>query len=235
MTSKNDNPLEQLGGFFEALFSACSGKDRKAVKTKYHTRQDSSPIKPNNLDKLKDNTIKASSQVKPNNQGNIFRNLALVFAPDKEEIKDISQDVRQMNEMARSREGGMGSEISKATKYFTGQETPGFITDYMDMITGTTPKYGLPLSQEQRDKTVEDLRKYSLENYSSDIFELRKKASSIANKLEEKDDFGYRYQSLAGAAQASGLSKDKLQNLFNYIDFTKSRALKASGGLSSVL
>jgi hypothetical protein len=199
MASRNDNPLEQIGGFFEALFGACSGEDRK-------------------VDKKKDEIGQVSSKLKPDNRGNILENLFSAFAHDENELKRGMNDLSQMDEMVRNKEGGMGSGISQATKYLSGQEPPGFFTDSVNMLTGETPKYAFPLSQEQRDKTVKNLRKYSQENFSNDTFELRKKAGSIADKLEENGYSGYKYQSLAGAADASGLSKEKLQDLSNYLN-----------------
>ena len=213
MPSKNDNPLDQIGGFFDAFFGACMGEERKAVKKKDESRN--------------------PSQTKPDNQGNIFGNLVSAFNHDGEEISGIGQDARQMRDMFRYKEGGIGSNISTVTKYFSGQEPPGFFTDLLDVITGETPPYARPLSQDQRDETVKSLRQFSEESSSYDSYGLSQSANNIANNLEERDNFGYRHPSLASAADAAGLTREKIQVLFEHLN--KSIASKQAKDLASDL
>lgn len=213
MARRNDNPLEQIGGFFEALFGSCMGEERKAVKKTDDTR--------------------VTFQTKPDNLGSVFVNLVSAFNHDENELKRGMNDLSQMSEMARNKEGGMGSGISQATKYLSGQEPPGFFTDSANMLTGKTPKYALPLSQDQREKTVESLNRYYEENSYNDLYRLSQSAKDIANKLKERDNFGYRHQSLASAADEAGLTKEKIQGLFDLLN--KSRALEQAEYLAGDL
>lgn len=208
--NSSDNTLEQIGGFFEALFGACMGEDRKANKNK--------------KDGDRRNVLPQANQdfIKSKSDKNILENLLQAFNPDKEELTELKQDVNQVKEMLKYREKGLGSRIEKASEYVTGQRPPGFFTDFTDMVTGKTPKYAIPLHQDLRDITVENLREYSQQNSPNDIYGLSGKASSIADNLEKKDaDDVYIYQSLAGAADASGLTKDKFQNLYGILSKSK--------------
>lgn len=208
MASKNDNPLDQIGGFFEALFGACMGEDRK-------------------VDKKKDDT-----RPPQNASNNILGKLFSAF-PDSEEISGIGQDWRQMSGMVRHREGGIGSEISGGLEYFVGQKPPGFFTDLLDVITGETPSYALPLSQDQRFDTVRRLKQFSEENSSNNLYGLSQSAEDIANNLEKSDNFGYRYSSLASAADAAGLTKEKIKAIYKIIK--KSHAEEEAKDLASDL
>ncbi|MFM7620349.1 MAG: hypothetical protein ACKO47_01925 [Alphaproteobacteria bacterium] len=192
MANNNNDILGDIGGFFGALFGACIAEDRKAKK-------ENTDVKPR--DKKGGN--------------NVWQNLTKAMIPDKNEVKHLARDFGQLDEAGRFRKDGWGSQISDATEYATGQKPPGLVTGVVDMITGETPKYALPLDENKRAKTISDLKKYGKKKEG----ELDDTANIIAGNLEQKNSWGnYEHQSLASAANKAGMSKEKIEGLARILE-----------------
>jgi hypothetical protein len=189
---KNKNSDGDIFGFFGALFGACMPEERRENKGSKEN-----PKKPNQ---------------EPDDFGSIVKNLLDAMVPSKNELSDVTNDSRQLVESGLYRNQPSASKLSEGSEYFTGHRPPGFITDMLGFITDPVSPYALPLDDEKRNKTVQNLTEYSQNSPSQTSLSL--KAQKIAENLQLRDSDGqYKFQSLAGAAHEAGLSKENLKDL----------------------